>query len=522
MAHVLTTLRWLHHYRALLIVLLLAAGLRGWSARESLWVDELHTSWVVADGQAAVTPRAMLGNHSPLYFQLVWCATRIVGGSEWGLRGLSLMAGLALIVAVYAAVQRWTGNRLAAWLAAAVTTLDTNQLFFSVEARPYAVLQLAALLHIALLAERVTRPSSKGLRVAFIGLGAMLVYLHYTAGLMLVAEAVAALFLLARRATRGVAMALLLDLFLALVLCLGALPHALQIAEHRAQWSAFVRPAPWPAIFTQLRGIWYLAAPLLACLSVLRHLVRRGAVRRGTHEPTCTASGACGRRCLIVGCWWLVPILVTWTLTRYDIAPLFLNRYLMICAAAPPVLAALLVSRLTPRLQWISGTALLLVTLYVNHYERLRQPQAMLFARGEDWRGLVETLQQTADDRQRRFPLLVHSGLIEADHLRPGHDNPKLLRDYCRLPVLGRYDLSSWASTIYPLRNKRPYLVDPPAEAAARSAGGAWLIIRGRSDAVATAIQDELRAGWPDSVIRLRRTLAFGRVRLLELQVTGR
>ena len=49
----------------LVLITVLGAYLRGRCAGESLWVDELHTAWVVADGWQEVAPRARIGNHSP-------------------------------------------------------------------------------------------------------------------------------------------------------------------------------------------------------------------------------------------------------------------------------------------------------------------------------------------------------------------------------------------------------------------------------------------------------------------------
>ena len=69
-------------------------------AGESLWLDELHTSWVVAMGCRRFPPARGAGNQSPLYFYLEWGVVQLAGQHEWTLRWLSLAAGTGLILAV--------------------------------------------------------------------------------------------------------------------------------------------------------------------------------------------------------------------------------------------------------------------------------------------------------------------------------------------------------------------------------------------------------------------------------------
>src|SRR5437762_14037393 len=78
---------------ALFLVVAIGAALRLWQARESLWLDELHTAWCAGGSLADVAPRAMIGNQSPLFFWLEWLIVRLLGSSEWTLRLPSIVAG---------------------------------------------------------------------------------------------------------------------------------------------------------------------------------------------------------------------------------------------------------------------------------------------------------------------------------------------------------------------------------------------------------------------------------------------
>src|SRR5438552_16858982 len=88
------------------VLTLLAAFLRLWHIQESLWVDELHTSWCLQGGLDEVAERATIGNQSPLYFYLMWAITSLLGESELTLRLPSLVAGIALPGAAYLLARR--------------------------------------------------------------------------------------------------------------------------------------------------------------------------------------------------------------------------------------------------------------------------------------------------------------------------------------------------------------------------------------------------------------------------------
>ena len=150
------------HWLMLAGITALAGVLRLWQIHESLWVDELHTSWCVQGGFWQVSERAMAGNQSPLYFYLVWGVTRLLGESEFTLRLPSLLAGIALPGMTWLLVRQvwqdgdnqslereheqasWSARDWSALLAALLVAVDHASIFYSTEARPYACLKLLA------------------------------------------------------------------------------------------------------------------------------------------------------------------------------------------------------------------------------------------------------------------------------------------------------------------------------------------------------------------------------------------
>src|SRR4029453_3356644 len=91
----------------LVILVLLGAALRVWRARESLWLDELHTAWCAMGPLSDVVPRATIGNQSPLFFWLEWLLVHILGASELAVRLPSLVAGSLFPPPLYWFPGRW-------------------------------------------------------------------------------------------------------------------------------------------------------------------------------------------------------------------------------------------------------------------------------------------------------------------------------------------------------------------------------------------------------------------------------
>ena len=163
-------------------------GLRVAVADQSLFADELSTYWIVSSnglggvvatvhGDAEITP--------PLYFVLAWLTTRIDLTPEL-LRAPSLVAGVAAIPLTYLlglrTVGRWPGL-----VGAALVTLSPFMIYYSAEARGYALaIALVLLSTLALLAAvRVRR-----LRwwVAYAACSCVAVLTHYTSGFALAAQ----------------------------------------------------------------------------------------------------------------------------------------------------------------------------------------------------------------------------------------------------------------------------------------------------------------------------------------------
>lgn len=497
----------------------LALWLRIGQATESLWLDELHTSWVVADGVEQLVPRATLGNYSPAYFGLVWAVTRCAGPSELCLRLPSILAGTALVICVCLVVARWTALWSAGLLAALLVAVDRHCVFYAQEARPYALVQLLGVLHVVVFGSLVHR-SHFALRVTWIATGVLLFYLHYTTALLFVAEVVdyalvwiLARFPLARASSLSLPLAgpsglnspprlprvgplryrwtqLLTDVTVLGLGLLPAIPHVREIAQRRQDWSSFV-PARSLWRIWEMAEMFPLGVYLLAPLAVLA--LAWISARMLRRRPVAAFCGTCELRWrLLVLCWFLVPLTIAWVVTAQGYAPLFFRRYLM-AAAVAPILGAALCCAACPSAVWRSVLAVTVVGLSIHDggmVSQWRQDGRVVGDRNQDWRSAVHYVREQA---RANGPVFVRSGLIEAERWYASPD--PLRREYCLLPVLGLYRLDQPRDGLFPLPVRPPAVLSADARLCVLACGQAWCLVQGSERSVAR-FEQALRSGW--------------------------
>ena len=141
----------------LIAILALAAAVR-WLVidRDALWLDEGYSWWDARQPLGALWSLVPTCDpHPPLYFALLHGWIRLVGDGTVAMRTLSFLLGLAAIAVVYRAgreLDRALARRSSSPVgrfgigafAALLFALTPFQVYFSVEARPYALLCLGA------------------------------------------------------------------------------------------------------------------------------------------------------------------------------------------------------------------------------------------------------------------------------------------------------------------------------------------------------------------------------------------
>ena len=520
----------------------LAFWLRIGQATESLWLDELHTSWVVADGVQQLVPRATIGNYSPAYFGLVWAVTKCAGASEVYLRLPSILAGTALVAGVCLVVVHWTASWSAGLLAALLVALDRHCVFYAQEARPYALVQLLGLLHVVVFGCLVYRPHL-ALRATWIATGAVLFYLHYTAALLFVAEVVfygvvrlggdshcadASGFWPPLAGVSGLGTPpspragtlgyrwrqLVTDVAWLGIGLLPAIPHVREIAQRRQDWSSFVPARSWWRIW-ELADVFPLDVYVLAPLVILA-LAWMGA-RMSRRRPAAAFCGVCELRWfLLVLCWFLVPLGIAWAVTAQGYAPLFFRRYLM-AAAVAPILGTALCCAACPSALWRAVLAITVVGLSIYEgglVSQWRQDGRVIGDRNQDWRSAVEYVRERA---RADAPVFVRSGLIEAERW---YDSPEdLRREYCLLPVLGLYRLDQPREILFPLPIRPPAVLSADARRRVLACGQAWCLVQGSEPSVAR-FEEALRSSWQRAGMQVASVQRFSFRHVAALHVT--
>jgi 4-amino-4-deoxy-L-arabinose transferase-like glycosyltransferase len=172
---------------------LLALALRAVALDESFFGDELFTHLISTrpDLQAVMAGvRSELEISPPLYFVVAWLFGKLGDPFVW-LRIPSLLAGVATVPLVYVLGVRTVG-RAGALVASALFALSPFAIFYSSEARAYALMTLLVVLSTLSLL-RALETNDRRWWAAFALLQAASMYTHYTAVFVLAAQGLWAL-----------------------------------------------------------------------------------------------------------------------------------------------------------------------------------------------------------------------------------------------------------------------------------------------------------------------------------------
>jgi mannosyltransferase len=218
--------------RLLIGITILAAALRfSTLGIQSYWHDEAVTVLRVLKPGFGATMHAVSESEStpPLYYMLAWVWSKAFGTSEFGLRSLSALFGTITVpVAFY--LTRRLASRRAALIVAALVATSPWLIWYSQEARSYALLVLLTGLSLLAFVRALDDPVP-GRLAAWTIASSLALTTHYFAGFVVGLEA--AWLLTRHRLHRWVAASVLGASAFAAAL----LPLALhQLAANRTQW----------------------------------------------------------------------------------------------------------------------------------------------------------------------------------------------------------------------------------------------------------------------------------------------
>jgi Dolichyl-phosphate-mannose-protein mannosyltransferase len=127
---------------------------------QSLWNDEI-VSWISAQGTPwhIITQRDENSNIPPLYYLVAGASLPLRGriGVEAALRAPSVLVGVLSIPLLFLVVRTWLDERVAL-LSAAAMTVSPFHVWYSQEARPYALLLFLSLVALSCLQQALAQP----------------------------------------------------------------------------------------------------------------------------------------------------------------------------------------------------------------------------------------------------------------------------------------------------------------------------------------------------------------------------
>ena len=383
------------HWLALLLILLLAWGLRIWGlADHNIWWDEGYTTWLVRHDVGQMNHITATDTHPPLYFWGLHAWRGVVDESEFLLRFPSVVFGTLAVAAVYG-LARALGGRRAGLLAALFLAVSRFAITWSQQTRMYILAALLATL--ALWA--AVRYWQTGSRRAWLGYvlamtaGLMTLYLYVS---VLIAANLAWLIVWWRSTTRWHRFA-------------GWAGAQVAVLALFAPWLAYAVPRipSWsiaeeisPPFFVRLYATLlttgvpidierYTLAVFLVMMVLLTGLVALWLDRRGApRQDASTDAGAVG---LLLGL--LLPAAIVYTLAlpiRFFYTPRLAPRYLLILSCCFYALLAWGIIALARRRRWLgwlsAGTVLVVAMVgLIDYYPSL--------VRSDDYVSLSMTLQ---------------------------------------------------------------------------------------------------------------------------------
>lgn len=266
-------------------IIVLAAVVRIWGlGSQSVWQDEAY-SIVLARESLPETIEAQVEDSSPpLYYILLHFWIEVLGDSEFGARLLSAVFGVGLVIAALLITTRLFSLEAGLW-AGGLLAIAPQAVYYSQEARMYALTPLLALLSVYACHLLCEEPSSKRMGVFIAITGAMLYTQNY--GVFVLAAEV--LYILSRRKHNPDPRPMLSLMGVVGVYLPWLLVLSRQVAENTTPWIA----APYPRMLFEtalhlsfkswrlpvtgfLKVIWAvgLIAVGVLCLLVVRFVIR--------------------------------------------------------------------------------------------------------------------------------------------------------------------------------------------------------------------------------------------------------
>jgi mannosyltransferase len=347
--------------RYLLAILLLAALLRLYGlGDESLWLDEGATARRTTESYPRLVAEFQHQAQTPLYFVIekAWCNT--FGTSEFWLRLPSALLGIAATLAVFL-LAREIFSTTVGLFAALLLAINPFAIYYSQEARPYALFLLASVLSLYFLL-RLMRNLRWQEILAYLVCTVLALYAHPLGPLLLAVHG-AALLIFHRvegyRAGGTRPRAVLVAIAVAAVMYVPQLVFMWPVITAKVEGSSPAAWIPIPSFITAVHAVRdYFMSPALAKVAMVIMAVGL-ALRLATRSKAW--SGLYLLVALILGF-----LVAPWVISRV-LTPVFVVRYTIPALAAFLILLAWALFALAVPLRVIALAVFFALTAYTLH-----------------------------------------------------------------------------------------------------------------------------------------------------------
>src|SRR3954471_7598806 len=129
---------------------------------QSFWLDESYTVDLVQRSLGDMLDGVSRTESTPpLFYVLAWLWAKLFGHGEAGLRSLSAVVGTLTVPVAWRAAREWFSGARAGLIAAALVAVNPFFVWYSQEARSYALLVLMAALSLLFLGRAVRSPTPR-------------------------------------------------------------------------------------------------------------------------------------------------------------------------------------------------------------------------------------------------------------------------------------------------------------------------------------------------------------------------
>ena len=428
----------------------LAIFLRLPSCYESLWLDELHSAWIISDGIGSVYQRSIIGHQSPCYYYVLWTWQELFGDSELLLRlnSVLLVAGACGVLCF--GITNWTKSLLAGLVSGLVLASENNSIFFGTELRPFALVMffssISAVLFLRLLASQTRHENSFRWCCLLITILFSTVCQPTCLGVLCWLPACLCVVWFSRNPQQFLRINGSDVVMISLILITSMLLWQMTLRQswnEKSMWGSFATARNWQQLWYIWNWVWLLLIPSIpVSMTLLVDGIRK---RQISGKPILLGLGfLMAFTFLITGLYWCA--------SRLDFVPVWHRRYfiavlpLFACFAGGCV--GFLQNRMdrsrTSVIMNVVFTCLIITGLGIDQglLNKLRFYPVALAQRGEDWREAKLWLEKHT---QPESLILLDSGLIEGQSwitpelFEKGNENRL---EYLCFPFRGLYNLN--------------------------------------------------------------------------------